>query len=67
MSRCKACNTIITGPIAKRPDGHPESMCRTCISLSYDTSVEHEYEHSTITTDEIYILTGKDYMMESSD
>ena len=53
--------------MGKRPDGILEDMCRGCISISFDTSVDHEYEHQQITGDEVFILTGKDYSLSDSD
>lgn len=52
MSRCKACNAVVDNPLSKPlPNKLPEDMCRTCISLAYDTTPEKEYQHGLLTED----------------
>lgn len=57
--RCRSCNVIITNPMSKNlPNGMPEDMCRSCISLSFDTSPDHQYQHGHITDDVLYEIIG---------
>ena len=59
--RCKCCDAVIKNNLTskRKPDGTLEDMCRLCVSLSFDSTIDKEYVQGLYTEDTMYVLTGK--------